>query len=73
MLKFNFSILTRDGQRVDSILIAGHDQADAERKLRQMYLHCEITQCEIRQESTRQLGQAAQSASVEDILSMISK
>ncbi|HUW25760.1 MAG TPA: hypothetical protein VMW07_04435 [Gallionella sp.] len=70
MLKFNFSILTRDRQKVENILIAGHDQADAERKLRQMYLHCEVTQCEIRQESARQ---AAHAASVEDILSMISK
>lgn len=70
MFKFGFSILTRDGQKVDSILIAGKDQEDAERKLRQMYLHCQITLCEIRQENQRQ---SLQAASVEEILSLISK
>ena len=70
MLRFNFSVLTRDGQKVENILIAGNDQADAERKLRQMYIHCEVTHCEVRQESQRQAGQMA---SVEDIISLISK
>lgn len=70
MIKFEFSILTRDGQKVDSIIIAGKDQEDAERKLRQMYHHCQITLCEVREDSQRQSSQAA---SVEDILSLISK
>ena len=70
MLKFNFSLLTRDGQKVENILIAGHDQPDAERKLRQMYLHCEVTHCDIQQESSKQSTQAT---SVEEILSLISK
>ncbi len=70
MLKFEFSILTRDGQKVDSILIAGKDQEDAERKLRQMYHHCAVTLCEVRQDSQRL---SLQAASVEEILSLISK
>ena len=70
MIKFEFSILTRDGQKVDSILIAGKDQEDAERKLRQMYHHCQIMLCEAREDSQRQSSQAA---SVEEILSLISK
>lgn len=70
MFKFEFSILTRDGQKVDSILIAGKDQEDAERKLRQMYLHCQITHCEARQDNQRL---SLQAASVEEILSLISK
>ena len=70
MIKFEFSVLTRDGQKVDSILIAGRDQEDAERKLRQMYHHCQITHCEVRQDSQRQ---SLQAASVEEILSLISR
>lgn len=71
MQKFDFSILTRDGQKVESIVIAGKDEAEAERKLRQMYRYCEIVSCNAKQsEST--LG-VQQTMSVEDILSLISK
>ena len=70
MFKFEFSILTRDGQKVDGILIAGKDQADAERKLLQMYHHCQVTLCEARQDSQKQ---SLQAASVEEIISLISK
>ena len=70
MLKFEFSILTRDGQKVDSILIMGKDQADAERKLLQMYHHCQVTLCEIRPDSE---SQSSQAASVDTILSLIAK
>ena len=45
MLKFNFTVTTRNGQRVENIQIQGKDLSDAERKLRQMYQHCEVTQC----------------------------
>ena len=40
--KFGFRIRTRDGLVVEHLMIHGRDEADAERKLRQMYLHCEI-------------------------------
>lgn len=46
MLKFAFSIVTREGQKVPRIVIAGRDLADAERKLFQMYRHCTVTECE---------------------------
>ncbi len=46
MLKFAFCIVTREGQRVSRIVIAGRDQADAERKLLQMYRHCTVMECE---------------------------
>ena len=68
MLKFDFSIQTRDGQKIESIVIAGRDQEDAERKLRQMYRHCQIAQCRIKGD-----GKYGQSTSVEEILSLISK
>lgn len=68
MLKFDFSIQTRDGQKIESIVIAGRDREDAERKLRQMYRHCQIIRCGIKGD-----GRLGQSTSVEEILSLISK
>lgn len=39
--RYGFSIRTRHGQRVDNILIMAATQVDAERRLRQMYHHCQ--------------------------------
>ena len=69
MHKFDFSILTRDGQKVESIVIAGRDEAEAEKKLRQMYRYCEIVSCNDKDAD----GRNQQVMSVEDILSLISK
>jgi hypothetical protein len=48
MLKYDFAIQTRDGQKVNGIVIAGIDQEHAERKLRQMYRQCVVVRCNIR-------------------------
>jgi len=40
--KYGFRIRTRSGAVVDNLLIFGRDEPEAERKLRQMYLGCEI-------------------------------
>ena len=40
--KFAFRIRTRHGLLVEHLMIHGRDEADADRKLRQMYPHCEI-------------------------------
>lgn len=69
MLKFDFSVQTRSGQKIDSILIAGRDQPDAERKLMQMYRQCTVLRCQHRN-TEEKLWQAT---SVEDILTLISK
>ena len=69
MLKFECSIRTRDGQKIESLLIGGRDQAEAERKLNQMYRYCEILRCEVKHNGAR----PSDAASVEDILSLISK
>jgi hypothetical protein len=66
MLKFDFSIQTRTGQKIDSIVIGGRDQADAERKLFQMYRDSTVLQCAVRQ-------QGRQATSMEDLLTMIWK
>lgn len=69
MVRYDFSIRTRDGQRIESLVIGGIDQKDAERKLNQMYRYCEILRCESKDTVVKQ----ADSNSVEDILSLISK
>ncbi|NDP43710.1 MAG: hypothetical protein GZ089_13485 [Aromatoleum sp.] len=45
MIRYGFNIRTRSGQRVDNIHIMAASQPDAERRLKQMYLHCEIIDC----------------------------
>lgn len=42
MVRYGFSIRTKTGQRVDNILILAASLTDAERRLRQMYIQCEI-------------------------------
>lgn len=69
MLKFDFAIHTRSGKKVESIVIAGHDRADAERKLNQMYRQCAIVRCAVRQTEDR----STQATSMEDILTLISE
>lgn len=69
MLKYDFSLTTRDGQKVDSVQIYGRDEADAERKLRQMYMHCEITQCRTVETGSKVM----QTSDIEDVLSLIAK
>jgi len=69
MVRFDFSIRTRGGQRIESLVIGGIDQQDAERRLNQMYRYCEILRCEAKDGGIKQTD----SSSVEDILSLISK
>lgn len=70
MQKFGFSIKTRDGQVVESLNIAGLDQADAERKLRQMYLNCQVIRC---LETPMETRRSHQGVDVEDLLTLIAK
>jgi hypothetical protein len=44
VIRYGFNIKTKHGQRVDNILIMAATQGDAERRLRQMYHHCEIVE-----------------------------
>lgn len=45
MMKFGFKIRTRRGLPVDNLVVHARDQAEAEKKISQMYLHCEILDC----------------------------
>jgi hypothetical protein len=69
MLKFEFSVKTRDGQKIESVVIHGKDMAEAERKLRQMYHYCEVTHCK-----TLYLDKTVgQSIEIEELLSLIAR
>jgi hypothetical protein len=45
VIRYGFNIKTKQGQRVENIQIMAATQNDAERRLRQMYHHCEIVEC----------------------------
>jgi hypothetical protein len=67
-VKYGFRIRTRTGMVIDNLTIHGRDEADAERKLRQMYLHCHVLEC-------RAVGGAPRSdaMSYEDVLALVSR
>ena len=69
MTKFGFVIRTRSGLTVDNLVIHGRDQADAERKLGQMYLHFEILKCQVIQEKKETAPK--DTTTFEDIVSLI--
>jgi hypothetical protein len=56
MIRYGFNIRTKTGQRVDNILILAASLSDAERRLRQMYLQCEII--ERREQTVTARGEA---------------
>ena len=45
MIKFGFKIKTRGSMVVDNLQIGARDQAEAERKVSQIYQRCEILEC----------------------------
>ncbi|MES2128023.1 MAG: hypothetical protein V4463_12180 [Pseudomonadota bacterium] len=69
MMKFEFSVQNRYGQRIDNILIAGKDQGEAEKRLRQMYMRCVVLRCQARHPDDKPW----QATSVEDLMTMIAK
>lgn len=69
MLKFDFSVKTRDGQRIESIQIQGRDLPDAERKLFQMYRYCEVIDCRTIDAGNKY----PHSTDIEEVLTLIAK
>ena len=67
MIRFGFNIRTKHGQRVENILIMAATQDDAERRLRQMYHHCEILECR-----EQAVPRRVDTLDVEGIIGMIS-
>jgi len=76
-LKFGFRIRTRHGLVVEHLMIYGRDEADAERKLRQIYQHCEILERSVMQPAVMQptfsAAAAKTGATFEEIVSLISR
>jgi len=76
--KFGFRIRTRHGLLVERLMIHGRDEADAERKLRQMYPHCEILERGVMQPATSKAACAMPAAregaiSFEEVAFLIGK
>jgi hypothetical protein len=68
MTRYGFNLRTRSGQRVDNISILAATQEEAERRLRQMYWHCEILGCRQATAPTRLEG-----LDVEAVIGLISR
>lgn len=68
MIRYGFTIRTRSGQRVDNVSIIAGSQRDAERRLRQMYLQCEIVEC--RERSIPRRFEAANAAHMIDLMAI---
>jgi hypothetical protein len=74
MLKFHFSIQTREGQKINNLVIGGRDKEHAEIKLRQMYRYCEILRCDVQQGDVQHGDpQRVHAGSLEDILGLITR
>jgi hypothetical protein len=68
LFKFGFRIRTRSGLPVDNLVVHARDQAEAERRISQMYMHCEIIECKQLQTAARDEG-----SDLENIISLISR
>ena len=68
MMKFGFKIRTRSGLPVDNLVVHARDQAEAERKITQMYMHCEIIECQQILTATRD-----EATDLDGIISLISR
>jgi hypothetical protein len=68
MIKFALRIRTRNGLPVDNLVIHARDRDEAERRINQMYLHCEILECKEIQSPVRE-----DDINFENIISMISR
>lgn len=70
--KYGFRIRTRTGLVVDHLTIHGRDEADAQRKLMQMYHHCEVLECRPVVAGARPAPRP-EAVSFEDVLSLVTK
>ena len=68
MIKFALRIRTRSGLPVDNLLVQARDRNEAERRIPQMYPHCEILECKEMHPSVRE-----DDMNFENIISLISR
>ena len=65
MTKYVYQIRSRNGAIVDNLQIYGRDEAEAQRKLQQMYRNCEILDAKV------VTPERAANSSYEDVLNLI--
>ena len=68
MNKYGFRIRTRTGMTVDNLMVQARDRAEAERRIQQIYHHCEILEC---QEVTPTLKK--EGLDLDDVIALINK
>jgi hypothetical protein len=68
MFKYGFRIRTRSGTPVENLVVQARDRAEAERKINQIYPHCEIIECRVIHTAIGDDG-----ASLESIISLIAR
>lgn len=68
MNKYGFKIRTRGGMVVENLMLQARDRAEAEHKLKQVYHHCEVLEC---QEVTPTLKK--EGLDLEDVIALINK
>jgi hypothetical protein len=62
VIKFGFRIKTRGGMVVDNLIVTARDRTEAERKVVQIYHHCEILDCQELQQTVKEDGFSLESA-----------
>jgi hypothetical protein len=68
MSKFGFRIKTRGGMVVENLVVQAREQVEAENRIRQIYHHCEILECNALAPDTRGEG-----VDLEGMISLISR
>jgi len=68
MTKYGFRIRTRGGMTVDNLVVQARSREDAESRIRQIYQHCEILECNESAAASRGEG-----VDLEGLISLISK
>ncbi|HXZ93328.1 MAG TPA: hypothetical protein VEG36_10675 [Burkholderiales bacterium] len=68
MTKYGIRIRTRSGTPVDNLAVQARDQAEAERKINQIYPGCEIIECRVIQAPAGEDG-----VTLDSILTLISR
>lgn len=68
LIKFAIRIRTRGGLPVDNLVIQARDRNEAEKRINQMYLHCEILECRELQLPVRE-----EDMNFENIITLISR
>ena len=66
MTRYGFNVRTRTGLRVHDIQIMAASQEDAERRLMQMYVQCEIIECRM-----KPVPQRFETLDIEGVIGMI--